>query len=113
MTLHNESHPLAGQTVKVIFKGEGHPQINASKNTPFEYTIEDYWDRLTGRSWGMSDGNPAAIVYGLRAGMNQLPWDDEVVYGKIGGLGHLVHVSEIINPDTEELTLTSGVDAKA
>lgn len=60
-----------------------------------QYRIEGYWDDLTGKSWMFSDGNPAAMHYGFRAGMNSLPTDDNVLYGKIGNFGHLVHVSEI------------------
>jgi hypothetical protein len=31
-------------------------------------------------------------------GRKGLPFDDEVVYGKLGGFGHLVHVSELGGP---------------
>jgi hypothetical protein len=40
-------------------------------------------------------GNFAALYYKIRAEANKLPADDKVLYGKIGGLGHCVHVSEI------------------
>lgn len=59
------------------------------------FHIEDWWDRVSGGSWQVSIGNPAALQYSLRSVANDLPIDDEVVYGKIEGLGHLVHVSEI------------------
>lgn len=42
-----------------------------------------------------ADGNPACMNYAIRAGFSDLPTDDEVLYGKIGGFGHLVHISEI------------------
>jgi hypothetical protein len=42
-----------------------------------------------------ADGNPAALNYAAR-GVG-LPIDDEVVYGKIGAFGHLVHTKEIVN----------------
>lgn len=85
---HSKKHELAGKTVTIKngdLKGK-------------EYTIEDYWDRLSDVSWGMADGNPACMIYALRTGMQEfrVPRDDEVLYGKIGFLGHLVHVSELI-----------------
>lgn len=90
--MHDESHPLAGKTVILNSNtkdttGEVLPGV--------EYQIEEYWDKLTGKSWMHSDGNPAAMKYAIRAGFTGLPVDDEVVYGKIGSLGHLVHVSEL------------------
>ena len=77
--MHTESHPQAGQTVTL--------------KTGEEYRLEDWWDKLTGSSWMYAVGNPAAMNYAMRA--LDLPIDDEVVYGKIGVYGHLVHVSEI------------------
>jgi hypothetical protein len=59
------------------------------------FRVEDYWDRLTGGSWMFAEGNFASIQYALRSAQSGLPIDDEVVYGKIGALGHLVHVSEL------------------
>jgi hypothetical protein len=84
-TTHNEPHPQAGETVTIQsghFAGE-------------EYWIEDWWDHLTGGSWGDADGNPACIKYAIRAGAAGLPTDDEVVYGKIGPFGELIHASEL------------------
>lgn len=59
------------------------------------YRVEGNWKEMTGKSWMDSDGNFAAMHYALRAGQTGLPWDDNVVYGKIGSLGHLVHVNEL------------------
>lgn len=40
--------------------------------------------------------NPAALKYGMRSGIIDLPCDDEVVYGHTPNhLGHLVHESEL------------------
>jgi hypothetical protein len=88
--MHDGIHPLAGQTVKV--KTNYHPQIG---DGPHEFVIEDWWDHLTGGSWMDAVGNPAAMVYAVRAGFAALPADNDVVYGKIGPYGHLVHVSEL------------------
>lgn len=88
MTVHAESHPNAGESVSVrmtTLEGE-------LKDTA---VIEDWWDRVSGESWMNSNGNPAALIYGLRTGVVGLPLDDEVIYGKIGSLGHLIHTSEI------------------
>jgi hypothetical protein len=62
-----------------------------------EYRVEDWWDRVYGSSWMDAQGNPAALVYALRSASQSygVPLDDEVLYGKIGPFGHLVHVSEI------------------
>lgn len=59
------------------------------------YRIEDLWTNVAGKSWTVSDGNPAALRYAIRSAANGLPLDDDVLYGKIGHSGHLVHVSEI------------------
>lgn len=92
--VHYSPHPLAGQTVTIkdgaIDPGQGCVVGGAA------FKIEDWWDKITGKSWMWSNGNPAALHYAIRAVYNNLPFDDEVVYGKIGSLGHLVHMSEII-----------------
>jgi hypothetical protein len=86
------------EEVKVKFAGRGHPQIDLDGVAEVHTAeVEDYWDTLTGRSWTVSDGNPAAIIYGLRSGMNGLPVDDDVIYVKIGPFGHLVHISEVVD----------------
>lgn len=59
------------------------------------YRVEDSWLELTGTSWRDSRGNPAAAHYAFRCATSGLPTDDKVLYGKIGSLGHLVHVSEL------------------
>lgn len=91
--MNKESSPLAGKIV-TIRKEATHPQFEDFGGS--EFVVEDYWDRLTGRSWMFSDGNPAAMMYGIRSAFNDLPTDNNVLYGKVGSFGHLVHVSEII-----------------
>lgn len=90
------SYPRAGQTVKVHPKYPVGDLIDGA-----DYHVEDYWHVITGKSWQIADRNPAAIQYAVRAGFSDLPLDDEVVYGKIGALGYLVHVSEIEAPTSE------------
>jgi len=90
MSVHEASHPKAGETVKIRAK------TSSGAETVEDFVLEDWWDKVSGMSWTASDGNPAAMIYGLRAGMESLPLDDEVVYGKLGWEGRLVHVSEIV-----------------
>jgi len=61
--------------------------------------IEDQDTILFGKSWMMLDGNPAAMLFGMRSGMEGIPGGGKVYYGKINNLGELVHESEL-----EELT---------
>ena len=92
MSIHKVAHPLAGKTVKIKQTVEG-PENLAGK----DYILEDWWDRVAGQSWMTCQGNPACLNYALRTGLSKVrvPTDNEVVYGKVGFLGHLLHVSEI------------------
>ena len=85
---------FAGQAVKIK------PDVKRIGGD--EFVIEDYWENVSGRSWKTSNGNPAAMEYGIRAGLSNLPIDDEVVYGKIGAMGFLCHVSELELPEEGE-----------
>lgn len=82
---HSTPSPLAGQTVTI--------RPDAVGLGGKTYRVEDYWDRVSGGSWMYANGNPAALQYAVRS--VGIPIDDEVLYGKIGDLGYLVHVSEI------------------
>jgi len=83
--IHEAPHPKAGKDV----------HINVDPGGILIFTIEDWWDRVGGESWMFCDGNPACLAYAIRSGSKELPMDDEVVYGKVGHRGVLVHVSEI------------------
>ena len=85
--IHQQPHPLAGKTVRI--------KDDAPDFAGMQYHIEDYWDRISEKSWMFSDGNMACMDYAMRAGFNNLPIDNEVVYGKINGLGKLIHVSQL------------------
>lgn len=87
--MHTTPHPLAGRTVKLC---DG---VELSGEPAAEFTVEDWNDRVFGQSWQAMQGHPASLAYAVRGGMAGLPGDNEVVYGKAGGLGHLVHVSEL------------------
>jgi hypothetical protein len=85
---HEAPSALAGTTVRVNL-GDGE----------VDYEVEDYWDRIhPGGSWMTAQGNAAALAYAARIGLKrpEVPIDDEVLYGKIGAFGHLVHVSEVL-----------------
>ena len=90
--IHKEPHPKAGQIVKIAACAK-HPQVDNFGGADFR--LEDWWDRVSGRSWKWCDGNAACLIYAMRSGFGKMPTDDEVVYGKIGNLGHLVHVNEL------------------
>lgn len=90
--MRNKS-PLAGQTVKIK------PTVGSGfrfrlADQPFE--VEDWWENVAGKSWMFCDGNPACLSYAIRSGKEGLPIDNEVLYGKIGGVGFLIHVSELV-----------------
>jgi len=82
-----DKSPLAGRTVK-IRKGE----LAGS-----DYVVEDWWENVYGKSWMFSDGNPAAMKYAMRTGLQAfgVPNNNDVLYGKIGLYGELVHISEL------------------
>lgn len=89
MTVREPSE-YAGKTVKI------RPNVVGIGGQ--EYRVEDWWQNASGGSWMDADGNIAAMAYGVRSGLAGLPLDNEVLYGKVGGFGHLVHVSEIEAP---------------
>lgn len=60
-----------------------------------EYRVEDYWVNVAGQSWKDMVGNPATYNYSKRMKEANLPFDDNVLYGKIQGLGFLIHESEL------------------
>lgn len=78
-----------------IRKDSAHPQDPHFGGS--EFNAEGWWSSVSGKSWKHSaaEGNPAAIIYQVRVRVCGLPDDENVVYGKIGSFGHLVHHSEI------------------
>ena len=86
MEIIREKSELAGKEV-VIKSGEYKDQ---------KYKVEDLWINVSGgKSWINCNGNFACLNYAIRSSREGLPTDDRVLYGKIDGLGYLVHVSEI------------------
>lgn len=84
----------AGKRVTVTTDAPLYGQIK----TTVDFLVEDYWTAVSGgTSWMAQVGNPACLNYAVRVGLAGLPVDNDVVYGKTpDGLGHLVHVSEIV-----------------
>lgn len=86
-----EKSKLAGKTVK-IKDGTG---IKAS-----QFVVEDWFENVVGCSWLNANGNPAALQYAVRIAKfgennNVPPFDNDVLYGKIGMLEFLLNVREI------------------
>lgn len=75
------------------FEGAGKTYLLKDGTT--EYRVEDWNDRVFGQSWMDMTGHPASLVYAMRSAVAGLPLDNDVVYGKIGHLGHLIHTSEL------------------
>lgn len=85
-----EKHELSGKTVRLNVNGEDPDTLNGQ-----EFVVEDWWINVAGQSWMTCDGNPACLRYAIRSAGAQLPIDNEVVYGKVGIAGFLVHASEL------------------
>jgi hypothetical protein len=87
--MDKKKHVLAGKTVILITKPDP-DELNGK-----EFHVEDWWINVSGKSWTISRGNPACLKYAIRSSFCGLPVDEDVVYGKVGGFGHLIHQSEI------------------
>lgn len=92
---HDTQHPLAGQIVTV----SAHlPGVGPGEHS---FKVEDWNDRVFGKSWMFMEGHPVSLLYAVRSARAGLPTDNDVVYGKVGSLGHLVHVSEFAQGGAE------------
>jgi|AntAceMinimDraft_16_1070373.scaffolds.fasta_scaffold32490_5 hypothetical protein len=88
--IHTEKSKFAGKEIKI--KDEAN-QLGGRK-----ILIEDWWDKISGNSWTNNPGNFACSNYLNRIEFSskiKIPLNDEVLYGKINGLGYLVHINEI------------------
>lgn len=105
---HPEPHPLAGKTVtlrsnRIVGGPLGTP--NAVRLDGAQFIVEDWQTRVYGgESWMEATGNPAAIHYAVSSALARppLPNDNRVLYGKIGGIGYMVHESEIVQPEQSD-----------
>lgn len=107
---HPDIHPLAGMTVLLACHPHDVRYLYVGCPTPAaEFVVEDWYDRVTGRSWMVSDGSPAALEFAIRSGVlpgihgGRIPTDNEVVYGHIGGLGFLIHADELATASVVDL----------
>lgn len=94
--IHTAPHPLAGTKVPAVLRHVDGP-------SPVTVTVEDYWDRKAQTSWKTATDNRIALTYALRAGLSDLPLDDEVLLCVVGRASQLVHVSELL-PATTAVT---------
>lgn len=100
-----EKSKYAGQTVK-IKQGVG---INSFQQdmSALDFTVEDWCENVFGCCWGNANGNPTALEYAIRSAFNGknngVPaFSNDVLYGKVGGLGHLFHINELELPEVSE-----------
>ncbi len=59
------------------------------------FHVGDWWERISPGPWMTAAHDRAAAKYTVRSEAAGLPTDGEIVYGQIGGVGYLVHVSEL------------------
>ena|SRR5712692_5337908 len=94
-------HPLSGQDVKIKLH---RPHLFGQIKDGDTFTVEDWWENVTGKRWTVDvlGGNPAALLYASRAvetsdklykGFEPV---QDVVYGNVGSLGHILHNSELV-----------------
>jgi len=92
--IHKENSELSGK--EIILDSETLKSLEFKSEEEI-FIVEDWWDKVANKSWMFSRGNPACLNYAMRAALKGLPLDDKVLYGKINGLGYLIHISEIQN----------------
>lgn len=69
--------------------------IKSGKFKGERFKIEGLWKDISGISWMHANANPACMLYAIRSVHDNLPFDDNVFYGKIDGMGCLIHESEL------------------
>ena len=92
--------PFAGQVVRTK-QDVGLDPLTKAPLGGKDFWVEDWWENVSGKSWMNSDGNPAALAYAFRTGMSggKVPINNEVLYGKIDGLGFMFNVCELELPE--------------
>jgi hypothetical protein len=87
--------PYAGQTVRL--------RETAAELGGHECEVVDWYERV-GQSvtWreALEAGDPRAQNYAIRRGLGGLPDDDDVLFGRVDGMGQLIHRSEIDGAST-------------
>lgn len=90
--MRRETSGLANTTVTVVTA----QPLYLQANTTVEFRVEDWCQRVLGKSWMDAESHPMALAYAVRSAMAGIPLDNEVLYGKTpDGLAHLVHISEV------------------
>ena len=85
MPIHDKKSPYAGRCV----------EIRSGRLAGQYVLVEDWWDRVSGKSWKGMVGHAGVLDYAIRAGHDRVPPDDEVLYGKVGVTGKILHVSQL------------------
>lgn len=80
-----------GQTYQIKGSSEYFKNKYGTPN-PF-ITIEGKDWEVFGKRWGSMTGNPACLMYAIRS--TGIPITGQVYYGKVDGLGEVVHESEL------------------
>ncbi len=102
-----KSHPLAGKRVRIKLNHLTDLGINGEL-----FIVEDWWLKLSGKSWRRFPTNPACLLYSARVLRGNLPKNDNVVYGKIKDVGYLIHESELgeeVNETVKDKVETESV----
>jgi hypothetical protein len=81
---HPQKHPLAGRTVRVSIFDQDE-----------DFYVYDWFDRVFQAFWLSKAGGRSAQNYAKHAGFKGLPLDNEVVYGRVGKWGTIVHATEL------------------
>ncbi|MCK2242178.1 MULTISPECIES: hypothetical protein [unclassified Crossiella] len=97
--IHPDPHPLAATTAQAVVRA-----VVGTDPHRLTVHVEDWADRVLGRSWMAAAGNPPALNYSLRAAWARLPVDDDVLYVHAAtrtGPALLIHVSELATTTDE------------
>lgn len=92
-----DRYEYAGATAK-LKDGVGYDTIGNDLSGEV-FFVEDWFENVAGCSWMAANGNPTALIYAMRIAKNGAnngvyPFSNDVVYGKVDGLGFAFHVNE-------------------
>lgn len=89
MVTIREQSPHKGKTLKIK---SGVPNIGG-----LDFEVEDWWENVSGKSWQVHEGNPASLMYAMRVAQQNLPLDNDVLYGRIDDTSKgLMHLCELV-----------------
>lgn len=95
--------PYAGQTVKL--------KADAAELGGRDVEVQDWFSRVRGRGWkeALAGNDPRAVSYNVRRGLGGLPDDDDdVLLGRVDGMGQIVHLSEVEGSSATPTSKRSG-----